>query len=71
MSQKLNYTIKLYLLKYQIKHVNGLTFDFLFNIAKKLHEKQSFMMMGGGKGSDPLVFNDGGKPYRGEINVIV
>jgi len=51
--------------KYQIKHVNGLTFDFLFNIAKKLHEKQSFMMMGGGKGSDPLVFNDGGKPYRG------
>ena len=23
------------------------------------------MMMGGGKGSDPLVFNDGGKPYRG------
>ena len=51
--------------KYQIKHVNGLTFDFLFNIAKTLHEKDSFMMMGGGKGSDPLVFNDGGKPYRG------
>ena len=25
--------------KYQIKHVNGLTFDFLFNIAKLLHEK--------------------------------
>jgi|TARA_Y100000768_G_scaffold23298_2_gene15784 hypothetical protein len=51
--------------KYQIKHVNGLTFDFLFNIAKTLHDKDSFMMMGGGKGSDPLVFNDGGKPYRG------
>ena len=51
--------------KYQIKHVNGLTFDFLFNIAKTLHEKDSFMMMGGGKGSDPLVFSDGGRPYRG------
>ena len=50
--------------KYQIKHVNGLTFDFLFNIAKLLHEKESFMIMGGGKGDEPLVFNDGGKPYR-------
>ncbi len=51
--------------KYQIKHVNGLTFDFLYNIAKTLHEKDSLMIMGGGKGSEPLVFNDGGKPYRG------
>ena len=50
--------------KYQIKHVNGLTFDFLFNMAKLLHEKESFMIMGGGKGDEPLVFNDGGKPYR-------
>ena len=50
--------------KYQIKHVNGLTYDFLFNIAKLLHEKESFMIMGGGKGDEPLVFNDGGKPYR-------
>ena len=33
--------------------------------SKTLHEKDSFMMMGGGKGNDPLVFNDGGKPYRG------
>ena len=23
------------------------------------------MMVGGGKGNDPLVFNDGGKPFRG------
>ena len=23
------------------------------------------MTMGGGKGGDPLVFSDGGKPYRG------
>lgn len=51
--------------KYQIKHVNILTFDYLYNISKSLHEKDSFMIIGGGKGNDPLVFNDGGKPYRG------
>ena len=51
--------------KYQIKHVNGLTFDFLFNMAKDLHEKKSFMMIGGGKGNEPIILNDGGNPFRG------
>lgn len=51
--------------KYQIKHVNGLTYDFLYNMAKDLNDKNSFMMVGGGKGNDPLVFNDGGNPFRG------
>ena len=51
--------------KYQIKHINGLTFDFLFKISKTLQDKNSFMILGGGKGNEPLVFNDGGKPYRG------
>ena len=50
--------------KYQLKHINGLTFDFLFKIAKNLQEKDSFMMLGGGKGNEPLIINDGGKPYR-------
>lgn len=51
--------------KYQIKHINGLTYDFLFDIAKQLHEKDSLMMLGGGEsGKEPLVMNDGGKPYR-------
>jgi len=50
--------------KYQLKHINGLTFDFLFKIAKDLHEKDSFMMLGGGKGNEPIIINDGGKPYR-------
>ena len=50
--------------KYQLKHINGLTFDFLFKIAKDLHEKDSFMMLGGGKGNEPITINDGGKPYR-------
>ncbi|MFM2392264.1 MAG: hypothetical protein RLZZ546_241 [Bacteroidota bacterium] len=51
--------------KYQITHVNGLTFDFLFNMAKDLHEKQSFMLLAGGpKGNEPLVFQENGRPYR-------
>ena len=48
-----------------LKHINGLTFDFLFDIAKKLNESNSLMMLGAGKsGKEPLVMNDGGKPYR-------
>lgn len=51
--------------KYQLSHVNGLTFDFLYEIAKDLHEKDSLMMLGAGaKGNEPLVFQDGGKTYR-------
>ena len=48
--------------KYQISHVNGLTFDFLFEMAKMLHDKDSIMMLGAGaKGNEPLVFQDGAK----------
>ena len=51
--------------KYQITHINGLTFDFLFEMAKDLQEKESMMMLAGGeKGNEPLVFQDGGKTYR-------
>ena len=51
--------------KYQLHHINGLTFDFLFEMAKDLHDKESIMMLGGGaKGNEPLVFQDGGKTYR-------
>ncbi len=50
----------------QISHTNGLTFDFLFEMAKELDEKDSLMMVGGGKkGNEPLVFQRGGKKYRG------
>ncbi|HEX7712528.1 MAG TPA: hypothetical protein VF531_00790, partial [Bacillota bacterium] len=52
--------------KYQIKHVNGLTYDFLYEIAGELDETKSLMLVGGGKtGTDPLIMNDGGTPYRG------
>jgi len=51
--------------KYQIKHINGLTYDFLFDMAKELADKDALMMLGGGaSGKEPLVMNDGGKPYR-------
>ena len=51
--------------KYQIKHVNGLTYDFLFKIAQKLNDSNSLMLVGGGKkGLDPLVLYEGGTPYR-------
>jgi hypothetical protein len=51
---------------YQIRHTSGLTYDFLFEMAKELHEKKSLMLVGGGKkGNEPLRLADGGEPYRG------
>lgn len=51
--------------KYQISHVNGLTFDFLYEMAKDLHDRQALLMLAGGeKSNEPLVFQDGGKTYR-------
>jgi len=51
--------------KYQIKHVNGLTYDFLFDIAKSLHDDNKMMLVGGGpKGTDPLIFYEGGTAFR-------
>jgi len=53
----------------QLFHVNGITFDFLFEIAKTLHDTQSLMLVGAGdKGSDPLIFRANGKPYRGFLH---
>ena len=50
---------------YQISHVNGLTFDFLYDMAKTLAEKNALMLIGAGeKGTGPLVFTKGGTPYR-------
>ena len=51
--------------KLQIVHVNGLTFDFLFDMAKELAEKEEMMVMGAGpKGRSPLIFRRGSVPYR-------
>jgi hypothetical protein len=52
--------------KLQIVHVNGLTYDFLFGIARELEEKESLMLVGAGpKSNQPLIFQRGGTPYRG------
>ena len=49
----------------QLKHVDGLTYDFLYNMAKELSDGENMMLVGGGKkGLDPLIFQANGKPYR-------
>lgn len=51
---------------YQIRHINGATFDFLYAMAKELDEKDSLVLLGGGaKGNEPLLLSRGGQPYRG------
>ncbi len=52
--------------KLQIVHINGLTYDFLYGMAKELSELNSLMLLGGGKsGKEPLVFRRGSTAYRG------
>jgi len=51
--------------KKQLVHINGLTFDFLFEMAKTLHKKDSLLLMRAGESGDkPIVMNRGGKPYN-------
>ena len=65
LSKKEVYNKFVFLKKYQLTHINGLTFDFLYEMAKDLQEKDSMIMLAGGaKGNEPLVFQDGGKTYR-------
>lgn len=50
----------------QLRHVDGLTYDFLFDMARELSEADQMMLVGGGpNGRDPLVFQENGTPYRG------
>ncbi len=50
---------------HQLKHVDGLTYDFLYEMAKTLYEKKAMMLLGGGlKGVGPLVLSRGATPYR-------
>jgi hypothetical protein len=52
--------------KLQIVHVNGLTYDFLYGIAKQLEEKNSLLVVGAGpKANQPLILRRGAVPYRG------
>lgn len=52
--------------KYQIRHINGVTFDFLYQMAKDLQDSNSLVLVGAGKkGTDPILVTRGGQPYRG------
>ncbi|MDR1390361.1 MAG: hypothetical protein LBJ31_10360 [Treponema sp.] len=51
---------------YQIRHTSGLTYDFLYDMAKQLFEQKAVMRVGGGpKGADRLRLTDGGEEYFG------
>lgn len=50
----------------QLQHVDGLTYDFLYAMAKELHEENVLVLIGGGEsGKAPLVMQTNGIPYRG------
>ena len=52
--------------KMQLTHVNGLTYDFLYGMAKDLEEQDSMMLLGAGPNSNqPLILRRGSVPYRG------
>jgi len=52
--------------KLQLMHINGLTYDFLFGIAKDLEDRDSMMLLGAGpKNNQPLILRRGNVPYRG------
>lgn len=50
----------------QLRHVDGVTYDFLFAMAKELADENAMMLLGAGEsGKDPLVMQVNGSPYRG------
>lgn len=50
---------------YQVRHVNGATFDFLYDMAAQLDRADALVMLGAGaKGNDPILLSRGGQPYR-------
>ena len=54
----------------QLKHINGLTYDFLFNMASELSNKDELLFVGAGdKGNEPLIFQLNSVPYRGFLRV--
>lgn len=52
--------------KLQLRHVNGLTFDFLYEMAKTLEDEGKIMhVRAGQKGREPLIFQTNGTPFHG------
>jgi hypothetical protein len=51
---------------YQIRHIDGLTFDFLFAVAQELDGADYLVLIGAGNnGNDPLILERNGLSYRG------
>lgn len=49
----------------QLVHVDGLTYDYLYGLAKQLDTADELVLLGGGaSGRDPLVFHVNGVPWR-------
>lgn len=52
--------------KMQLAHINGLTYDFLFGMAKELEANESLLLLGAGpKSNQPLILRRNSMPYRG------
>lgn len=50
---------------YQIVHEDGLGHEFLRSLSEKLEKDKAMAILGAGpKGNQPLVFREGGSPYR-------
>ena len=50
----------------QLRHVDGLTYDFLYAMAKELHEGDQMVLLGAGPdGKAPLIFSTNGLSFRG------
>ena len=56
----------------QLRHVDGLTYDYLFAMAKELADENVMMLLGAGSdGKAPLIFQANGSPYRGFLEARV
>jgi hypothetical protein len=52
--------------KVQLRHVNGLTFDFLLDMARELDREGKMLRIGAGpKAQLPLIFQTNGTPFHG------
>ena len=50
----------------QLRHVDGVTYDFLFDMAQELEKDQVVVLLGAGDdGKQPLILQMNGTPYRG------
>ena len=50
----------------QLRHVDGVTYDFLFGMARELDEADALVLVGAGPaGRDPVVLERNGVPHRG------